>query len=450
MINLINGLVNYPYYDILLNGPLDQIEKVPKVIAILKGMGIEIGYNLIFSVWLVLRPFKGFLFEVLYCYGGAYLIFCWYVNDPKKGFKILVDSVGISILFIFIYSYLIEVPYLAGNSFSKNVLAAINPYIHVVEKNGLWWPPLLWNNQLRSVFVEPSYFGIYASFAVPILWYRIIKSRVVLWAPITCLMTFLLFLTKSRTSFLLHLGELLAFVIIGLFVLKIKEYSKRILVIVLCSIVSFAISNLFIQKYMSDMNANRVASMESISSNLKGEITNYIDSNVVSLADSDKRSNRARYSIMAADFKIGLNHPFLGVGWGLRNAYIPSYLSEKGKSNPEIKMWLDFANKLGYLRFTFPYLGEYTNRFCEIGILGLIFYLLPAFLLINNLVKSIIDYRNNYRIENVVILVSFIGIMTSGIGDTFNITYCYWVLMGLGYAMCFGKAADEKDVNERT
>ena len=227
LINLINGLVNYPYYDILLNGPLDQIEKVPKVIAILKGMGIEIGYNLIFSVWLVLRPFKGFLFEVLYCYGGAYLIFCWYVNDPKKGFKILVDSVGISILFIFIYSYLIEVPYLAGNSFSKNVLAAINPYIHVVEKNGLWWPPLLWNNQLRSVFVEPSYFGIYASFAVPILWYRIIKSRVVLWAPITCLMTFLLFLTKSRTSFLLHLGELLAFVIIGLFVLKIKEYSKR-------------------------------------------------------------------------------------------------------------------------------------------------------------------------------------------------------------------------------
>ena len=47
-------------------------------------------------------------------------------------------------------------------------------------------------------------------------------------------------------------------------------------------------------------------------------------------------------------------------------------------------------------------------------------------------------------------LISLLGIMASGIGDTLNITYCYWVLLGLGYAMCFGKAGDEKDINERT
>ena len=27
--------------------------------------------------------------------------------------------------------------------------------------------------------------------------------------------------------------------------------------------------------------------------------------------------------------------------------------------------------------------------------------------------------------------------LASGIGDSINITYCYWVLLGLGYALCF-------------
>ena len=28
-------------------------------------------------------------------------------------------------------------------------------------------------------------------------------------------------------------------------------------------------------------------------------------------------------------------------------------------------------------------------------------------------------------------------------GYSINITYCYWVLLGLGYAMCFGKPGDD-------
>lgn len=40
--------------------------------------------------------------------------------------------------------------------------------------------------------------------------------------------------------------------------------------------------------------------------------------------------------------------------------------------------------------------------------------------------------------------ISLIGIMVSGIGDNINITYCYWVLLGLGYAMCFGKTSNKE------
>ena len=65
------------------------------------------------------------------------------------------------------------------------------------------------------------------------------------------------------------------------------------------------------------------------------------------------------------------------------------------------------------------------------------------------MIKRLMDNGFQYKLEYVMYLISLLGIMASGIGDTLNITYCYWVLMGLGYAMCFGKAGDEKDINER-
>lgn len=46
-------------------------------------------------------------------------------------------------------------------------------------------------------------------------------------------------------------------------------------------------------------------------------MTQYVESNAASLANPDQRSNRARYSVMEADFKIGLAHPLIGVGKGL-------------------------------------------------------------------------------------------------------------------------------------
>lgn len=48
------------------------------------------------------------------------------------------------------------------------------------------------------------------------------------------------------------------------------------------------------------------------------------------------------------------------------------------------------------------------------------------------------------RLPFVMYIIYFDGIMVYGIGDTLNITYCYWVLLGLGYAMCFGECKNEE------
>lgn len=129
---------------------------------------------------------------------------------------------------------------------------------------------------------------------------------------------------------------------------------------------------------------------------------------------------------------------------GLRNNYVQNYLSDKGKQNTEIKMWIANKEKLGTLRFIFPKLGEYTSRFAETGILGLICFLVPPFYLLYNIFKKLSFLSMKERLPYIMYVISLLGIMVSGIGDTLNITYCYWVLLGLGYAMCFGECKNEE------
>ena len=83
-------------------------------------------------------------------------------------------------------------------------------------------------------------------------------------------------------------------------------------------------------------------------------------------------------------------------------------------------------------------MGEYTVRFGETGILGLLVFLSPVLFLITNMVKKLMKNEFQYKIEYGMYLISLLGIMASGIGDTLNITYCYRVLLGLGYSMEFG------------
>lgn len=80
-ISLIVGLYNYPYYDLVTSGPVTQIEKLPKLIEFLKGFGINVDVKLLTALWMIARVVKGVLFEVIYAFGGAYMIYCWYHND---------------------------------------------------------------------------------------------------------------------------------------------------------------------------------------------------------------------------------------------------------------------------------------------------------------------------------------------------------------------------------
>lgn len=273
---------------------------------------------------------------------------------------------------------------------------------------------------------------------MPVLWYLSFMSKKLTYkvSIYFCLIffTFCLFLTQARTAVALFVGEFVIFCVVILY-LRQKKLLKKFANIVICMFLAFMTSNYFIANFLKDNRYDIKTANQ------------YIESNLISLTSTKQRSNNARYSIMLTDLKIGLNNPILGVGTGLRNAYVPDYLPEMSKNNGEIKMWIENQQEKGIMRAGFPKLGEYTNHFAETGVLGLIMFLIPPFILLKKLYFKITDRSINVddKLPYVFFTISLIGIMASGIGDTINITYCYWVLLGLGYAMCFGKQEDNDD-----
>lgn len=435
----INGLYNYPYYNLLLSGPITQIERLPEVINLLKSLGIDLDIKILIVLGFIIRTIKGVLFDVLYTFGGAYMIYYWYHYNWKIAFKIVIDAVKISLIVIFLYN-VIEICYLSGNENATSLLKVITPYFHIVYDSGSAWPPLLWPGQLRSIFSEPSYYGIYFAFAMPLLWYITITNLKIIYQILLSFsiifFTFCLFLTQARTAVLLFFGELLILVLLIIY-LRNKTLIKRSINIFICVFIAFVMSNIYISN-IQIYNTYNVKNVEQ-----------YIDSNISSLVSTTKRSNNIRYSNIISDIKIGLDYPLFGVGNGLRNAYKIDYFPNMAKDNEEIKRWVKRIERYGILTNEFPR-AEYTSRFAETGIVGLVLFLIPPFILLHKLYLKITDKNMviDDKLPYVFFTISLIGIMTSGLGDSINITFCYWVLLGLGYAMCFEKTNNkERETN---
>lgn len=429
LLSLIIGLIMYPYYDLILNGPVKQIEKLPKVLEWLHKFNIDIEQQFLVMIWMIVRTIKTLFLDVIYTFLGAYMIYCWYYDNWKIACNILLKAIICSIIIIFIYSF-IELFYLLGNEWATNILINITPFFHTIEVDHAWWPPLLWKGQLRSIFAEPSYFGMYAAFAMPFLWYKFIVSRdkyKIVYSFIIVFFTFLLFLTKARTAVALFSGEL-CILLLYMVYLRNKIFIRNVVLICSCIIISFISANIFIPNMANSKDEAEI------------NVEEYFEDNLGSLASTEKRSNTARYSIMLANLNIGLDYPILGIGLNLNDAYIPEYLPDMSRDNREVNMWINDQKELGILKSGFPSLGEYVSRFAETGILGLAAFLVPPIFLLINLLKKI---KKEKDLRYVAFTISFIGIMAAGIGDSINITYCYWVLLGLGYAMCFGKPGDE-------
>lgn len=454
LISLAWGLCIYPYYDQILNGPANQIEKLPKVLALLHGIGISIAEKTLLEFWMFVRPIKGVFFEVLYTFGAAYMIFCWYHDRVQRAIDILLKVTTVDLVIIASYG-LVDVCYQNGQMWAQNLIALTMPIFHgdVSAKFDYYQfhTHLFWDAQNRSIFLEPSYFGIYMAFAFPLLWWNIFRQsvrwkQVALWGLFTILV-FEIFLTQSRTALAVNCTIFAIFSIICIY-----HMQKRLLflLVALCfgGIIGFYGSMEFIQfgqvpSHIGEwtplatkwQNIQKVG--EANKETVRGGTQKYIDQNFKSLFGIDKGnahagSNHSRFTVQKTHIQIGLEHPLLGVGTGLRQGY----LREKLDKDPgaEIQKWNKNIDKRGVLRAGFANLGDFTLRFAETSFLGLALYLLPSLVMLLAYAKRLV--KPCEKIEPYLFCsLSFIGIMSTGLGDGMNITFCYWMIMAISFLL---------------
>lgn len=99
---------------------------------------------------------------------------------------------------------LLEIMHLSGSCFAKNMIETVTPCIRQVATNNDWWPPLFFDNRIRGLFAEPSY---YAFFLVSVWAVCDFRRKTVRWlTPVMFLLACLLGLTQSRTGMALLLG----------------------------------------------------------------------------------------------------------------------------------------------------------------------------------------------------------------------------------------------------
>lgn len=65
-VSTIIGLYTYPHYDLVMNGPVTQIEKLSQIINIFNNLGICIDEKILTVFWMIARAFRNIVFEVLY------------------------------------------------------------------------------------------------------------------------------------------------------------------------------------------------------------------------------------------------------------------------------------------------------------------------------------------------------------------------------------------------
>lgn len=434
-ISLIHGLVIYPYYGDILNGPISQVDKIPVMQAFLQRFGFDVSETTLLSIWMFARPLKGLFMTTFWTFGCAYLIYYWYRKDSSRGLDIMRKGAVAGAIIICAYGVL-DVWYLSGSHTAEHILMVLNPIVHEIKSNGTWWPPLLWKGQLRSLFAEPSYFGIWCAFAMPWVWYTFciaerkpvkVGSLVLIFA-----LAFLCFLTKARTANVLIIGEA---VFLALATVVYRKYIfKRAVIIIMCLLCAFS----------GAIMAGGILQGSSPEGFKLAE--KYIKDNMTSLVGDDKRSNGARYGGLEAHIKMGLDYPVLGVGSSLRSAYVATYLPQKAFSNSEIKMWLRNQREKGIMKSGIPTLGEYSSRFAETGFVGLGIFMVPPSFLLLKLLKRIKSDMTAFeeKLGYIFFAISFCGILASGMGDSLNITCCYWLLLGLGYAIIFGETEKTK------
>jgi hypothetical protein len=424
------GINTYQFYQFL---DINQDEKLTALYWNLNQF-IVIDSLFLTKLWLTFLSFRGAILNCLF----GYFIVLWtihlYEENSQQAFEDITRAIHILCIILSIYS-VFEVGYLLGNYFCKDFLTHVNPLFMKIAYLNDWWPPLLWTNlQVRSMFAEPSFFGMFLAMALPMLmndFYKKYNIRYVqaVYCMLYVFMVMLLVMSKARTAAMLFLGEMLLFWIWQLFINK-KDWGNFSRCVG-CTILAVAFGLLCTFHFQAiDIKVDQ-------SNNTS--VQSYVSQNITSVV-GNQRSNSARKANTISMLKVGFQNPAFGVGTDLAHEYIAKNLTAEDLNNPEVKKWTSDMNEKGPLKSGYPILNQVAWSFATQGIIGAILFLLP----IGFILYKIFLVRNELLDSKLVFsLIAFLGLTMAFFSNAAQIEY--FILCGL--MICL--VQDETSFNKR-
>lgn len=408
------GLATYSHNALLT---INQIDRLPKLLALLESAGFKLDPLVAIKGWLLVRIFKLSVLETLETFGLSLWVYhlyqadwqaCFY--DLRKALMVLAGLCGFYSLF--------ELLFFGGFAVGRSFLVCVNPQLYTPYESMGWWPPLFWDdNRLRSLCTEPSYFGIISALIVPFLLSYVLVEKSRLAAVFYVYFAFLVFMTYAKTSIILLVLENVL-LCLSCWRWNCRGYRQKVMLIVLCSCLAYGSFLVPIQKGWVTLTAWRMqqdargsgssakqpppdrgaaGSAAQAPQGAAGQVKQPSDQaatdNKTAAARADgaesehvpkkpaanASSNWERLYIIRSHIRIGLQHPVFGVGHTLLSAYVREEMPKDYSRSKEFRDAVNAFYEKGPLRSGFSTPNKFSQLFAETGGVGLVLFLLPLF-----------------------------------------------------------------------
>lgn len=338
-----------------------------------------------------------------YCFPLSLVYIIWHMYRDKEEKLLPWVEKNVLILACLMEFYSIfELMWLKwGSNVGERFLTYVNPLLYDVASKSGWWPPLLWWNQLRSICAEPSFFGVISALVIPVLWkYQSQKANIIAYC-FTLFFTIMVFATNSRTAVIILIGETILLILFGIYLHDRLLWKK--IVMTVCSVAVAFVINIGLG-YVPFLFAGTTTS--ELPQTVQNVASEYIDSNIKSVASTSQRSNLTRLDIFKAHIAIIKDTPVFGKGYDTYIPYLEYYSNADLSKDQELNGYVNDIHEKGFLKAGYPVVNEISLAGATMGIPGMILYLFPLMFIFYGMWR----YHKQLLIEeNVFIIIALFG-----------------------------------------
>ena len=360
-----------------------------------------------FELW----QLKTFALDVFWSLWAVYFIYLWYRDRWRRALELAALAVGIMTVVVILVA-LIEVVGECGNDWAIKVAYSVE-----CLANGEWigagdeLPFRLYLGRLQSIFPEPSFLGIWAAGALPILLWRQWNGGL-RWHALTMGLMTLMICSCSRLA-QLSLGVILVSYLV------VAAVAARTWRKVLAMIAEIVVSTLLAVAIVANFKTSFVDSL----SVAEGNAIVYVTGGAMA----------TRLKNCEVELRAFRRHPAFGCGYMKIGMTFGDYLKdEERRQFSEIDEWMCKQENVGPLAFQVPSLSTVTRVLAEFGLVGAVVVFLPMLLTGLLLVRRFVRDRS---VESGLLAVLLIGVAMTFV--TMYVLPYLWIFLALGLSLAY-------------